>query len=82
MSTPTDGEMISLESLVLRLRGLPESVIELLWDPFEIPSQDFGGIVMRLPDGWTPEGSPSLNEVRLAARMGVGVAWGSYFDGA
>lgn len=80
MSTPADGEMISLESLVLRLRGLPESVIELLWDPFEIPSQDFGGIVIRLPDGWTPEGSPSLDEVRLAARMGVGVAWGSYFD--
>ncbi|RWR20603.1 hypothetical protein D8Y23_05775 [Microbacterium enclense] len=72
--------MFSLESLVSRLRGLPDSVIELLWDPFELPSQDFGGIVMRLPDGWTPGGSPSLDEVREAARMGVGVAWGSYFD--
>lgn len=80
MNVPGEHEMFSLESLVSRLRGLPESAIELLWDPFEIPSEDFGGILMRLPDGWTPEGSPSLDEVRLAARMGVGVAWGSYFD--
>lgn len=80
MNVPGDDEMFSLESLVSRLRGLPESIIELLWDPFELASQDFGGILMRLPDEWTPEGSPSLDEVRLAARMGVGVAWGSYFD--
>ncbi|SIS12993.1 hypothetical protein [Microbacterium sp. RURRCA19A] len=80
MNIPADDETFSLESLVSRLRGLPDSVIELLWDPFELPSQDFGGILMSLPEGWTPKGSPSLEEVRLAARMGVGVAWGSCFD--
>lgn len=74
MNVPGDDEMFSLESLVSRLRGLPESVIELLWDPFELASENFGGILMRLQDEWAPEGSPSLDEVRLAARTGVGVA--------